>query len=83
MAGVAERHALMRRNVVSGKDQTRMFPRQPVCMRGFCSYKGICVNDTPEGRSQYVQAKVQKWKKGGVEKPTPDGNTEQADSLPF
>jgi len=83
MAGVADRHALMRRQMVSGKDQTRLFPRQPVCMRGFCSYKGICVNDTPEGRSQYVQGRVQKWKKEGVEKPAPDGKTEQVDSLPF
>ena len=83
MAGVAERHAIMRRNIVSTKDQTRLFPRQPVCMRGFCSYKGICVNDTPEGRGQYVEARAQKWKKEGVEKKAPDGNTEQVDSLPF
>jgi hypothetical protein len=83
MAGVADRHALMRRQMVSSKDQTRAFPRQPVCMRGFCSYKGICVNDTPEGRARYVQGRVQRWKKEGVENDAPDGNTTQVDTLPF
>lgn len=84
MVGIAERHALMRRNLVNGSDQDRKFPRTPACMRGFCSYKGICVNDTPEGRAHYVEGRVQHWSKPGVEKPTDEGTTEtQADELPF
>jgi len=81
--GVAERHAKMMRDQLSQKDQSRLFPRQPVCMRGFCSYKGICVNDTPEGRTRYVKGRIQKWKLKGVGNDPDTGNTKQADNLPF
>jgi hypothetical protein len=52
-------------------------------MRGFCSYKGICVNDTTEGRAHYVEGRVQKWVVQGVEKEEPDGMSKQVDELPF
>jgi hypothetical protein len=84
IAGVADRHAKMRRDMMSPRSRAdRLFPRQPVCMRGFCSYKGICINDTPEGRDRYVLGRVQKWVVQGVEKEEPDGTSKQVDELPF
>ena len=83
IVGVAERNAKMRRDMVSGKNQDRMFPRQPVCMRGFCSYKSICTNDSDAGRSAYVEGSVQKWDVEGVEKEPETGMSEQAEILPF
>jgi len=80
--GVADRHGAMRRNLVNGSDQDREFPRVPVCVRGFCSYKGICINDTPEGREQYVEGSVQRWRVPGVEK-EPDEGTTKVDDIPF
>jgi len=63
---VAQRLAQARRDAYRAKDSSSViqkFPRVPVCTApgSSCAYRGLCVSDSPQGRSSFEQGEGALW----------------------